>query len=443
MRGRDNGGHLSVRLTALTALALAAATTALAALGAVSQFPRGLLALAAVAAAMAAAFFGLVRRGVSRVLGLGLAAVLIGSSVVFLGERGDVLTVLVAICAALTIATVGTAFRVHVDIPGAPRPQQPVLFYNPRSGGGKAERLALPDEARARGIEAVELAAGQNLEELVRAAVARGADALAMAGGDGSQAIVAAIAAEHSLPYACVPAGTRNHFALDLGVDRDDAVGALDAFVDGGERVVDLADVNGRVFVNNVSLGIYAEAIRRPEYRNAKLRTLLGAIPDVVGPGSAEAPLRFTTPDGALCEGNITVLVSNNRYRVGTLVGSGTRPQMDQGLLGVIAVGGSTDASARSAQRPGPWRQWATSSFIVEAGGPLAAGIDGEAAELETPLQFRSRPGALRVRIARAHPGASPSALAPERMRDGLRALFEIALGREPRRGNGARPPGG
>ena len=87
----------------------------------------------------------------------------------------------------------------------------------------------------------------------VRAAVARGADGLAMAGGDGSQAIVAAIAAELGPPYACIPAGTRNHFALDLGIDRDDVVGALDAFVDGGERPVDLGDVNGRVFVNNVS----------------------------------------------------------------------------------------------------------------------------------------------------------------------------------------------
>ena len=165
-----------------------------------------------------------------------------------------------------------------------------MLFFNPRSGGGKAERFGLAAEAQKRGIEAVELAPGKDLEELARSAVAGGADALAMAGGDGSQAIVAAVAAEHSLPFACVPAGTRNHFALDLGVDREDVVGALDAFVDGGERVVDLADVNGRVFVNNVSLGIYAEAVQQPGYRNAKLRTLLDTIPDAVSsnaPGSA------------------------------------------------------------------------------------------------------------------------------------------------------------
>ncbi len=105
-----------------------------------------------------------------------------------------------------------------------------------------------------------------------------------MAGGDGSQAIVAMVAAELDLPYACIPSGTRNHFALDLGVDRDDVVGALDALVNGGERLVDLAEVNGRVFVNNVSLGLYADAVQRPGYREAKLHTLLDTVPDVLGP---------------------------------------------------------------------------------------------------------------------------------------------------------------
>jgi diacylglycerol kinase family enzyme len=115
---------------------------------------------------------------------------------------------------------------------------------------------------------------GSDLEQLVSDAVADGADAVAMAGGDGSQAVVAMVAAELDLAYACIPAGARNHFAVDLGVDHDDVVGALDAFVNGGERRVDLAEVNGRVFVNNVSLGLYAEAVQREGYREAKLRTI-------------------------------------------------------------------------------------------------------------------------------------------------------------------------
>jgi len=138
-----------------------------------------------------------------------------------------------------------------------------------------------------------------------------------MAGGDGSQAVVAAIAAELELPYACIPAGTRNHFALDLGVDRDDVVGALDAFVDGGERRVDLAEVNGRVFVNNVSLGLYAEAVQRPGYREAKLRTLLDTVPDVLGPDGAGLDLAWRGPGATSTTPEPRFLVSNNRYRLG------------------------------------------------------------------------------------------------------------------------------
>src|SRR5207245_7356056 len=147
-------------------------------------------------------------------------------------------------------------------------------------------------------IEAIELTREDDLEQLVRAAVAQGADALAMAGGDGSQAVVAKVAAELDLPYACIPAGTRNHFALDLGVDRNDVVGALDAFVDGGERQVDLAEVNGQVFVNNVSLGLYADAVQRPGYRDAKLHTLLDTVPDVLGPQSKPSGLSWHSANG-------------------------------------------------------------------------------------------------------------------------------------------------
>lgn len=147
-------------------------------------------------------------------------------------------------------------------------------------------------------------------------AVGRGVDGLAMAGGDGSQALVAAIAAEHDLPYACIPAGTRNHFALDLGVDREDVVGALDAFIDGGERLVDLGEVNGRVFVNNVSLGVYAEAVSQSQYREAKLRTLLDTLVGALGPeAKATRELRWRDPDGADQTSTVLILVSNNPYR--------------------------------------------------------------------------------------------------------------------------------
>ena len=277
----------------------------------------------------------------------------------------------------LGCACARAAFGFRAHLPDAPAPSRPVLFYNPKSGGGKAERFAVAAEARARGIEPIELGPPWDLERLVRDAVAGGADGLAMAGGDGSQAIVAAIAAELDLPYACVPAGTRNHFALDLGVDRDDVVGALDAFVDGGERRVDLAEVNGRVFVNNVSLGLYADAVQREGYRDAKLRTLLDTVPDVLGPDAAGPDMRWTGPGGHEHRSGVMVLVSNNKYRLGRAVGSGTRPRIDDGLLGITIAGAPTGREGRLPQRP--LREWSAPDFEVDADHPVPAGIDGEA----------------------------------------------------------------
>ena len=139
-------------------------------------------------------------------------------------------------------------------------PDKPVLIVNPTSGGGTASRYDLVGQCRARGIEPVVFERGDDLSALATAAIEGGADVIGMAGGDGSQAAVAAVAAEHDVPYVCVPAGTRNHFAIDIGVARDDVVGALDAFVDGAERRIDLARVNGRIFVNIASMGCTARS---------------------------------------------------------------------------------------------------------------------------------------------------------------------------------------
>jgi diacylglycerol kinase family enzyme len=418
------------RIAAVVALLVGAATLVFGVVEAVREFPRGLVVLACVVIAAVAACYGVLRRGIARLAGLYIAGLaLIGAVVVLIvGGRFGV-DLLLVLGLLVTLAATRAAFTVHVDLPSAPAPQRPVLFYNPKSGGGKAERFALAKEARDRGIEPIELKLGDDLETLVRGAVERGADGLAMAGGDGSQAIVAAVAAELSLPYACVPAGTRNHFALDLGVDRDDVVGALDAFVNGGERLVDLAEVNGRVFVNNVSLGVYAEAVQRSGYRAAKIRTLLDTVPDALGPTGSELDMRWEGPGGHEHRGGAAVLVSNNRYRLGRAVGSGTRPRIDDGLLGITVMGAPADSDQRRPQRP--LREWSAPTFEVDADRPLPAGVDGEALVFDAPLRFRIRPGVLRVRIAHQHPGASPSATAPEGLRDGVAALVRIALGRD------------
>jgi len=409
-----------------------AIATALFAIDVVFQrIPRGLTVVACVVVAVAAAAYGLVRRGAVRIIALAVAVLLLAAAVTLVFVEGNPKAdVLIAAGVVATLAAGRQAFKVHVRWPQARRPAHAVLFYNPLSGGGKAERFALAEQARRRGIEPIELKRGDDLERLVRDAVKRGADALAMAGGDGSQAIVAMVAAEHDLPYACIPSGTRNHFALDLGVDRDDVVGALDAFIEGGERRVDLAEVNGRVFVNNVSLGLYADAVQRPGYRGAKLRTLLDTVPETLGPDATPPSLLWDSPAGE--ESAVAILVSNNPYRLGRLIGSGTRPRLDQALLGIAVLAPVRPAHEGAARHRLAMQQWTATEFEMRADQRTPAGIDGEAIELDPPLRFRIRPGALRVRIAPGHPGASPSAIEPAKPTKVFPALARIALRRAP-----------
>ena len=220
------------------------------------------------------------------------------------------------------------------DVPPA---KQPVLLMNPKSGGGKVGRFGLVDACAARGISGVLLHPDDDLATLARSAAEAGADAIGMAGGDGSQAVVAAVAAEKSIPFVCVPAGTRNHFALDLGVQRDDLLGALDAFSDSRETTVDLATVNGRVFVNNVSLGLYGSMVAREDYREQKLRTAAETIQERMDPKAPPFDLHLDGPDGPIDTPEI-VQVSNNPYLLGSLTSFGTRDRMDRGTLGIVTV---------------------------------------------------------------------------------------------------------
>jgi hypothetical protein len=418
---------MSRRLGAILALLGGGVALALAIEIFVADFPNGLLVVACVLAALAAAWLGVLRRGPARLAGMVVAALLVGLGigVIFSGENGWTLTLTII---AFLVSPVGAraAFKPDRSLPRVAAPVHPVLFVNPRSGDGRAAEVGLAEAANRLGLETVVLEPGQDLEQLVRAAVGRGADGLAMAGGDGSQALVASIAAEHDLPYACIPSGTRNHFALDLGVDREDVVGALDAFVDGGERYVDLGEVNGHVFVNNVSLGVYAEAVSQDRYRAAKLQTLVDTLADALGPEGEAGPLRWRDNEGVEQISTALILVSNNVYRLGPTVGSGTRPRLDAGVLGVVDFhppgGGKRSQTAR-------YRELALPELEVEADGPIPLGVDGESLTLEPPLRFRIRPKALRVRVSHHHPGASPSADVPRGALSALKALVRIATG--------------
>ena len=318
-----------------------------------------------------------------------------------------------------------------------------VLFLNPASGGGKVGEFDLVAEARRRGVETVVLGPDDDLTALARHAVADGVQVLGMAGGDGSQADVAAVAAAHDLPFVCVPAGTRNHFALDLGLDRADPRGALDAFVEGIERLVDHGLVGDRFFVNNVSLGIYPHVVQDPAYRDGRLKAAASIVPALVADDGPSIDLRFTSPTGRRYETAQVLLVSNNPYRgLGPVDGAGCRVSLTGGVLGVLVIAASDgDELAAAAQQAALGTaiddidgldQWIEPELVIDSdAGTVLAGVDGEAMELATPLTIRIVPGGLRVMVPVGTP--EPSAPMPSLVSvDALGRLLDIAGGVAP-----------
>lgn len=381
--------------------------------------------------------------GAVRAIALIVAAAALAGAVVLLLDNplrliaGVVLVVLATALARVALGRDMRALRA-TPIPGrrVPSAGHPVLLMNPRSGGGKVERFGLAHEADRRGIEPVLLRPGDDLRALAADAVERGADVIGMAGGDGSQALVADVARRHGVGYVCVPAGTRNHLALDLGLDRDDVVGALDAFGEAVERRIDLARVGDRVFVSNTSLGVYAEAVRSEGYRDAKIATLARTLPELMGAGGLE--LRFAGPDGVARDRADVILISNNPYRLAQLDGFGTRRSLDSGRLGVVAI--QVDGPGAAAELVAPqsvgrqrlfrgWHEWECDQFSVVAPAPIALGVDGESLVMGDAVRFASLPGALRVRIPLHAPGRSPAARAVHPLRE-VPALVRMVFGR-------------
>ncbi|GLP64477.1 hypothetical protein TUSST3_10970 [Streptomyces sp. TUS-ST3] len=287
--------------------------------------------------------------------------------------------------------------------------RRPFLIMNPRSGGGKVELFGLREKAERLGARVVLLdpEEQQDVTALARAAVAEGADMLGVAGGDGTQALVAAVAAEHDLPFLVVSAGTRNHFAMDLGLDRTDPATCLEALTDGVELRVDLGFVADHPFVNNASFGAYAAVVQSPAYRDDKIGTTLELLPDLLT--RQRGPHLTARVDATTIDGPQAVLVSNNAYRTGDPVGLGRRERLDSGLLGILGI--RVDSAAEAAALlldPDPEGLAVLSAreVVVDADRPeIEVGVDGEALVLPTPVHCRIAPGALRVRVPRKRPG--------------------------------------
>jgi diacylglycerol kinase family enzyme len=405
--------------------------------------------VACVSIGIGACAFAVTRTGALRLAAAALGVVaLVGAVVLLLAAVGSLL-VLLLVVALIVVGGAATKFALGRDLaalkrgptPGTPvgPAARPVLLMNPKSGGGKVERFGLVEEARRRGVEAIVLAPGDDLLRLAEEAVAGGADVLGMAGGDGSQALVAGVAAAHDVGFVCVPAGTRNHLAMDLGLDRNDVAGALEAFGAAVERRIDLGVVGGRVFVNNATVGLYAKIVQSPAYREHKVGTALELLPAMLGPNAVPFDLRFTGPDGTDHASAHLILVSNDRYELGSGEGFGSRRRIDSGALRIVAAtfrtSGEiarliqTQAAGRTWRPPG-WVEWSDASFRLESATPVEVGIDGEALLMDPPVEFRTLPAALRVRIPLHAPGYSPAAAAPPKGWSAVTALLQTAAGR-------------
>jgi diacylglycerol kinase family enzyme len=404
---------------------------------------RGLWLLASAAAAVvvvvAAGYWFLVQRGLLRWLALALA---VGAPLAVLVTFAVAGLLWVAVVAAGLLAAAVVAARTALrpdrsawtlPVVDAPDPRRPFVVMNPRSGGGKVDRFGLRQKAEALGAEVALLDRPHtDVQLLARDALARGADLLGVAGGDGTQALVAQVAAEHDVPFVVISAGTRNHFALDLGLDRQDPTRCLDALRDGVEARIDLGDINGRTFVNNASFGAYAEIVENPAYRDDKRGTTLEALPDLLR-GRRGARL-VADADGLVVDAPQALLVSNNPYEASDLAGMGRRARLDRGSLGVIAVRVDTLRQAvgllNGAHRRGLVRAQAR-EVVVDSGQPaVPVGIDGETVQLSTPVRCTVRPRALRVRLPRDRPGVRP----PRGVLDWA-LLWGLAIGRPPTAG--------
>lgn len=399
------------------------------------------LMLAAVAVLIGFAELGGLIMFVIGVIG---AVLVVGGVYVFLAHRG-VLRWIAAVVVVLTPVAILVLFALHnliwvaaVSIvlivlaagaarraltpaaPGSgmparevPPPKRAFLIMNPRSGGGKVTKFGLKDKAEALGAQ-VALLEGPGVVDvaaLARQAVADGADLLGVAGGDGTQALVAGIAAEHDLPFLVISAGTRNHFAMDLGLDRDNPAASLDALTgDGVEQRIDLGIIGDRTFVNNASFGAYAEIVESPAYRDDKAGTTLQMLPEILN-GHRGAKLSATAGDATIT-GPQALLVSNNPYEGGDIAGLSRRSRLDAGTLGVVAVTVNSALQAATLLRGARGQGLTTltaDKIVVDAEVPqIPVGIDGETVMMATPVRCTIQPKALRVRVPRDRPGVPP-----------------------------------
>jgi diacylglycerol kinase family enzyme len=289
------------------------------------------------------------------------------------------------------------------------------LIINPAAGSAATLTETLTAAARERGIGVRVLESGEEMRDAALEAADDGAESLAVAGGDGSVAAVAGVAVERNLSLVVVPTGTLNHFARDLGLDLARPERTLEVFASSHhERRVDVGRINGRPFINNVSLGLYAEMLADPGYRRDKLRVAQAKLQDAFSDPKLRRALRITPPEEAPLESVVAVVVSNNPYEFAQWDRLGQRHRLDTGTLQISVLdAGTLDELERLIAgtllgavefRPA-LRYWTVKRLETGVLGEVVrAGVDGEPVTLGAPLRFSVDPGALRVLVPEGSP---------------------------------------
>lgn len=288
--------------------------------------------------------------------------------------------------------------------------KKPYLIVNPKSGNGRAIKAGIPEKAASAGIEVKVTTKDDNIVELARNAAKNGADVLGVSGGDGTIGAVATIAIEYDLPLVVLPGGTRCHFARDIGLDPKLIGDALACFY-GKEQRIDVGNINGRIFLNNASLGLYADIIDNPEYREHKVATSRATLQKLLTK-QKRYPLIFTESQGKKHTEAVQILVGVNAYKTVNLFELGHRDSLTGHTLQITAITQLTDSLVKSlmktaalnkdfvTENAGAVRQWNTKKFRVDAPGKkIVVGVDGEREEYKTPVTIEVMPGALRLMV--------------------------------------------
>ena len=289
------------------------------------------------------------------------------------------------------------------------------VIINGEAGSGHDDAVAgrLRDQFAANGMEATIVLArgGKDMVAAARAAVAQGVPMVAGGGGDGTQNAVAAELVGTGIPYGVLPMGTLNHFAKDLGIPLD-LEGAVRTIATGTPKQVDVGQVNGQVFLNNSSLGLYPDIVRDREKQQSRLGR--GKWPAALWATVSALrrypflSVRMQADATRLARRTPFVFIGNNEYIMEGLA-IGARSRLDAGTLSMYV-----------AQRPG---RLGLLRFALRAliGGlkeerdfdvllaqdmtietrhkHLHVAFDGEVEKMTTPLHYRVRPGALTVMV--------------------------------------------